>query len=181
MVTVIMIIAVMSSVIAVAYTVVVPREGERFSDFYILGPGGEAANYPKNLSANQSGQVIIGIANHEKHTVNYTVEVWLSNATETNNVTSVHHLYYLDHFNTVLDNIAVDPVQTWTVQWQQGYDFSINETGQYKIWFFLFLDQQPYDGPRKVDLAGTVASDRFVGLTENIHQQALNLNLNISV
>lgn len=118
MVTVIMIIAVMSSVIAVAYAVVVPREGERFSDFYVLGPGGEAAGYPKDLSVNQSGQVIIGIANHEKHTVNYTVEIWLSNATVINNITTVNHLYYLDHLSTVLDNIAVDPQQTWIVQWQ---------------------------------------------------------------
>lgn len=178
-ITIIMVIAIMTSIVAVAYAVAVPREGERFSDFYVLGPSGNATGYPKNLSANQSGQVIIGITNHEKHTVNYTVEIWLSNATVDNNVTTVNHLYYLDNFNAVLDNIPVDP-QNWTVQWQQSYKFSVNNTGQYKLWFFLFLGEKPYQGAFNVDMKGTDASARFVNITSDISQYTLNLNLNIS-
>jgi len=58
-----------------AYVVLTPRPGETFTEFYVLGPGGNASGYPTNLTVNETGSVIIGVANHEGATVNYTVRV----------------------------------------------------------------------------------------------------------
>ena len=52
-----------------------PKQGETFTEFYILGPGGQASNYPTNITVGQNASVIIGIVNHEQKTVNYNLIV----------------------------------------------------------------------------------------------------------
>ena len=53
-----------------AYVVMTPRPGATFTEFYILGPGGNASGYPTNLTVNETGGVILGVVNHEAATVN---------------------------------------------------------------------------------------------------------------
>jgi uncharacterized membrane protein len=84
--TIVLVISILSSVIALVYVVAVPRQGESFTEFYILGPGGNATGYPRNLTVGQDASVIIGIANHEHRTVDYTVELWLVNMSFVENV-----------------------------------------------------------------------------------------------
>ena len=178
--SIVLVLAVISSVVAVAYVVAVPREGEHFSEFYVLGPGGSAADYPHNLTINQSATVILGIANHEYRTVNYTVEVWLANETFDNNITTVNHLYYFDGFSVILDNVAVNTEGNWTMQWQQPYNFSSSISGAYKIWFVLQLDATAFQGNKNQDYAGTPTSDSFVNMVNAKGIYSLNLNLNVA-
>lgn len=77
--TVFLIISILLSVATLAYVVVSPKEGEHFTEFYILGPGGKADNYTTNYTLGQSGTVIVGVVNHEYRPVNYTMEVKLEN------------------------------------------------------------------------------------------------------
>lgn len=70
-----------------AYVVAVPRPGERFTEFYILGPGGKAEKYPTNLTPGAIGTVIVGVVNHEGRLVNYTVAVSLEEYNVTRNAT----------------------------------------------------------------------------------------------
>ncbi len=58
-----------------AYVIVMPKQGETFTEFYLLGPGGNASDYPTNLTVGQNASVIIGIVNHEYTTVNYKLIV----------------------------------------------------------------------------------------------------------
>src|SRR5690606_36530379 len=44
--TIILILSIVASVAALVYVVVTPKEGEKFTEFYILGPGGKAYDYP---------------------------------------------------------------------------------------------------------------------------------------
>ena len=53
----------------------VPKTGDIFTEFYILGPDGKAEGYPTDLTAGQPAQVIVGVANHEYATVNYRIQV----------------------------------------------------------------------------------------------------------
>jgi uncharacterized membrane protein len=50
---------------------------EPFTEFYILGSDGTAANYPTDYVLGENGTVIVGITNHEQRPVNYTMEVRL--------------------------------------------------------------------------------------------------------
>lgn len=70
MVTSFLILAIGSSY----YTIITPKIGERFTEFYILDPYG-TDEYPTNLSF--SNVILIGTANHERAPVNYTVQTVL--------------------------------------------------------------------------------------------------------
>lgn len=77
----ILLIAVVVGVAAVVYITINPSQGETFTEFYIVGPEGNAGNYPTNLTIGEDGTVIIGIVNHEGNTANYEVVVRLNNVT----------------------------------------------------------------------------------------------------
>lgn len=177
--SVILAIAIISSVIALAYVVIVPKEGEHFSEFYLLGPGGKATGYPNNLTVGQGASVIVGIANHEYRDVNYSVEVWLSNMTYANNITTVNRLYYFGSFEQTLSHVDPAIEGNWEVQWQRVYNFSVPFAGQFKLWFVLLLDEQPYDGALYTNLVGTEAATRFLNVINSDHSYTLNLNLNV--
>ena len=66
---------------ATVYLAVSPKVGERFTEFYILGPSGKAEGYPTNLMLGECGTVIIGVVNHEYEKVKYRIVVKLDNET----------------------------------------------------------------------------------------------------
>ncbi len=75
--TVILALAILASVAALVYVIVSPKQGEKFTEFYILGPGGMADNYPTKLTAGDNGTVLVGVVNHEYAPVNYTLRIAL--------------------------------------------------------------------------------------------------------
>lgn len=52
-----------------------PKAADEFTAFYILGPQGQAAGYPRYLSVGEGGRVIMGVENHEGKKVTYRAEV----------------------------------------------------------------------------------------------------------
>jgi uncharacterized membrane protein len=64
-----------------SYLVSTPRAGERFTEFYVLGPGGKIEGYPTNLTLGENGTVILGVINHEYEEVNYSITIRLDNET----------------------------------------------------------------------------------------------------
>ncbi len=52
-----------------------PRTGERFTEFYVLGPEGEADDYPTNLTIGDPGHVILGTINREHREMDYRMIV----------------------------------------------------------------------------------------------------------
>jgi uncharacterized membrane protein len=60
------------------YVIVTPKEGEKFTEFYVLGSRGKAEEYPINLTLGKAGAVIKGIINHEYATVTYPLELKLN-------------------------------------------------------------------------------------------------------
>jgi uncharacterized membrane protein len=79
--SVILIVSIVLAVSMVIYVIVTPKQGEKFTEFYILGPGGTASEYPTELNVGEGGEVIIGIVNHEYANVTYRMEVWLTGET----------------------------------------------------------------------------------------------------
>mgnify|MGYP000939218409 FL=1 len=77
--TVFLIFSILLSVVTLAYVVLSPKEGEHFTEFYLLGPEGKADNYPTKYILGENGTVIVGVINHEYSPVNYTMEIKLEN------------------------------------------------------------------------------------------------------
>ncbi len=143
--TIILLMAISIALTTLVYVVATPKEGESFTEFYLLGPDGTLSDYPTSLLVGQDGKVIIGVANHEHQTKEYTVEVWLINQTttinpETNETeTVINHMWYMDQFTTgELPYLPVDIEKNWTAQWEQNYTFSVYRRGYHKLTFFLF-------------------------------------------
>lgn len=61
--TIILLIAIITALAATVYVIVTPKKGEEFTEFYILGPSGKAADYPRDLSVGERGEVIVGVVN----------------------------------------------------------------------------------------------------------------------
>ena len=51
------------------------KNTQPYSEFYLLGSAGKAADYPQNLAVGQQGQLTLVSTNHEKQTVSYTVKI----------------------------------------------------------------------------------------------------------
>src|ERR1035437_2580357 len=77
--TVFMIFSILLSVTTLVYIILIPKEGEHFTEFYILGPEGKADNYTRKYVVGEKGTVIVGIINHEYRPMNYTMDIKLKN------------------------------------------------------------------------------------------------------
>ncbi|NLU58427.1 MAG: DUF1616 domain-containing protein [Methanosarcina thermophila] len=77
--TIILILSILMSVATLEYVILTPKEGEHFTEFYVLGPHGIADNYTTDYTLGQSGTMIVGVVNHEYRPVNYTMQVKLEN------------------------------------------------------------------------------------------------------
>ncbi len=73
--TVVLVVAIVGAIGATVYVTQTSPEREDFTEFYILGPEGKAANYPGNLMVGQEGTVIVGVVNREHDPMDYRVEV----------------------------------------------------------------------------------------------------------
>jgi uncharacterized membrane protein len=137
--SIILIIAIIVVIASLIYVITLPKTGETFTEFYLLGPTGTAEGYPRNLTINEEAAVIIGVANHEQRLINYTIEIWLINQTTTNNQTIYHQMWYLD--TITINTLPYQPINTeepWTPQWSHPYTFHLNRTGTFKLAFLLF-------------------------------------------
>ncbi len=85
-----------------------PKIGERFTEFYILGPGGKAENYPFILKYQNPVTISVGIVNHEYASVNYTVQVVLGGQVITDT------LFSLNNNETLEKNITFVPDEEGT-------------------------------------------------------------------
>lgn len=81
--TVLLSLSVLGAMAAASYTIATPKDGEEFTEFYILGPYGIAADYPRSVTVGQKVEVTVGIVNHENDTVSYRLLVMLNGIGQT--------------------------------------------------------------------------------------------------
>lgn len=85
--TALLVLSILVSVLTVTYVIVFPKQGEKFTEFYIIGTDGKADNYPIRFAAGEQKPVIVGIVNHEYRNVTYDLVVELKDGA---NVTTLH-------------------------------------------------------------------------------------------
>lgn len=141
---VILIASIVLAIGATVYVITVPKEGEKFTEFYILGAAGKAADYPRDLQVGGEYGVIIGIGNHEYRNVTYTVECHLMNMTfdPTTNTSSIQTMQELDHFSLTLPHNT-----TQEVPWR----FTVPAGGFNRLEFLLFNRTAPGETLRMKD------------------------------
>jgi uncharacterized membrane protein len=134
-----LVVSIVVAVATTAYVIAVPKEGERFTEFYILGPGGKAADYPSAFSAGSTQSLIIGIGNHEYREIPYTVEVLALNQTfdPATNISTIHAAAPLDRFV-----VTIPQNETRELPWE----FSVPSSEYNRIEFLLFNETVPGEG-----------------------------------
>jgi len=74
--TVLLVFSIILATASVGYAVAVPKQGEQFSELYLLTDGEDglvADEYPTEFVAGEPRSLVVGIGNHEHETVQYTV------------------------------------------------------------------------------------------------------------
>ena len=76
-VTLVLAAMVIGAIGSLVYAIRQPRNGEKFTEFYVLNDKGKASNYPSTIFLGQSAQVILGVINHENGATAYKIEIRL--------------------------------------------------------------------------------------------------------
>ncbi len=90
------------------YVVTIPKMGEKFTEFYILGQDGKADNYPTDIKSGVISNITVGIVNHEYSQINYTLQINIDKDADKNVDKNmlVSEDFILDHNETVERNIS---------------------------------------------------------------------------
>lgn len=134
--SIVLIISIVFAVGTTVFFIVLPKEGEKFTEFYILGEKGMAADYPTRFFAGTDQELIIGIGNHEYDDKRYFVEVFGINQEfdELTNSSSINSMM-------LLDRITVDVKDNSTEE--LDYTFTIDDQQINKLQLLLFMDSYP--------------------------------------
>lgn len=127
-----LVIAICASILVIA----LPKENEYSTDFFILGANRIADDFPEEIIAGQNYPMFIGLGNHEKRNVTYTIETWNVNTT-LNPVTNFSQINSMDpgeRFSlTLADN------ETYIIP----YTLSVKKTDYNRAVFLLFNETLP--------------------------------------
>lgn len=137
--TIVLVASVILTAGVFAYVMIVPHEGEKFTEFYILDKNGTAADYPTRLNVSEQGTVIVGVNNHESSTMNYTVRIVLVTVQFVYNVSTGRN-------DTIeIANLTLDSRSAFVgdgLDWKWFFNFTVSQLGDYKLRFLLYTNDQ---------------------------------------
>jgi uncharacterized membrane protein len=136
---VLLVVSVLLATASVGYAVAVPKQGESFSELYLLteDENGElvADNYPEELVAGEPASLVVGVGNQEHRTVNYTIIVSLQRVEVANNSTTVLEADRLRTFSPRLEHNET---------WQRQHRIEPTMTGdRLRLTYLLYKDAPP--------------------------------------
>lgn len=134
--SVVLLVAIVAAIGTTIYVIAVPKEGEKFTEFYILGEKKMAADYPDRLFTGLTYPMYIGVGNHEYRNVTYTVETYLAQVdfNETTNSSTIARMDRLDRFNVALPHNSTEVIP---------YSVTAPSTGYNRVEFLLFNETVP--------------------------------------
>ncbi|WP_319378904.1 DUF1616 domain-containing protein [uncultured Methanocorpusculum sp.] len=150
----ILIAAIVAAAVTTVYVIAFPKDGEKFTEFYILGADKMADDYPEKFFAGTEQFVWIGIGSHEYRNVTYTVETLLLNA-DWDSTTNSSVIYA----SKVLDRFSVDVADNST--YLEMYNFTIYDTEYNRLEFLLYNETVP-------DI-GASAEDKMAAAYRDLH------------
>lgn len=105
LVNAVLIVSLLVAVASVAYAVAIPPDGEQFTELYLVSEDDgnlTASDYPDQFVRGEGQSVVLGIENHERESVEYTVVVQLQRVDVAANDTRVAERRQLDRLNVTL-------------------------------------------------------------------------------
>lgn len=134
--SIILLIAIIGAIGTTIFVIAVPKEGEKFSEFFILGANMKAADYPTKLYAGMDYPIYIGVGNHEFRNVTYTIELFLMNMDydEGLNSSAISRMDRIDQIPVVLSH-EEKKILPYTIR--------ITQTGYNRVEFLLFNETIP--------------------------------------
>jgi uncharacterized membrane protein len=148
--SVVLILAVLGTIGTLVYTAAFPKVGERFTQFYLLGLGGAAINYPvdftmtngivTSISYDQggilhaaTGQLTIGIINNQQQETTYEVELLIDGVVAS-----------IQADGTIVGQLGPITLQN-NEKWEKEIGFEPSHTGDnQRVDFVLLVDGKPY-------------------------------------
>lgn len=129
-------LAILMVILITLYVILVPNQGERFTEFYILGENRTAADYPDLTLPGQNQSMYVGIGNHEYQDITYTVETWMLR-TEFDNVTNTSRIKVMEPNARLSLTLAHN--ETTIIP----YNLSFNTSVYNRVEFLLFGENVP--------------------------------------
>jgi len=123
----VLLLVILASIGGFGYAAATSGVEERFTEFYVVGPGGTAEGYPQELALGEEGRAILGIVNHEHEAAGYLVVIEIDGKVQTTGAVSA----YLAH----------------EVKWEGPVSFIPTKAGEnQKVEFLLYKDKEkaPY-------------------------------------
>ncbi len=138
------VVMLIASVVVLTWAIATPRVGERFTQLAILGPGGMATDYPRNLTAGQDATVLLSIKSFEHRAQNYTLMIVLTNSTDNSTTASQYSIdwaqtHSLDPHQGIVQNLSLQHLQYYN----QTFEFDVTAPGTWKLQFLLYTEGQP--------------------------------------
>jgi uncharacterized membrane protein len=143
--TLVLALVVVAAVITVSLALAMPKNGEKFSEMYLLGASGKADNYPTIFMVYQGrvttvsydggeswfegdlGQITVGIVNQEQKDMTYTLKLQVDGQPA--------NLVYDGEILPQIDQIKLDNQE----KWEQAIGFAPMHAGDnQKAEFFLY-------------------------------------------
>jgi uncharacterized membrane protein len=147
-------LAILTASLTTIYVIVFPKEGERFTEFYILGENRTIASYPDSIIPEKNYPIFLGIGNHEFTNITYTTEIWVTRS-EFNISTNTSRITVMDPIDQL--SIILAHNETRVIP----YTLSLKKTGYDRIEFLLFNESIPGS-----EVSG---SDRINASYRNLH------------
>jgi uncharacterized membrane protein len=138
----------------ILYSISVPKQGERFTEFFILGENQRVADYPNQIITGLDYPMYISVGNNEYRTISYTIETWIMR-TEFDSVTNTTAVMEMDPIDRL--SLTVAHNETMIIP----YNLSVKNIGYNRVEFLLFNDNVP--GPE------VTGSDRINASYRNLH------------
>jgi len=166
---VVLAVAILITILTVVYVVTVPREGEQFTEFFILGENRTVADYPDWIIPGRNYSMFVGVGNHESGDDTYTIETWMLQ-TEFDNSTNRSRILIMDPDNRVQFTLAQNQTTiipyNLSVQNISVQNFPVPKNRYNRVEFLLFK--------------GTLPGHEVSG-TDRINASYRNLHLNVKI
>jgi len=138
---VLVVVSVLLAASSVGYAVAFPKQGEAFTEFYLLTEQDDgtlvADDYPTEFTTGEPRPIVVGIGNHEHERTRYSLVVKLQEVRFQNNSTTVRDERELRRLQTTVADEGT---------WQTQLDISPTMTGErLRLAFLLYKTDPPAD------------------------------------